>query len=106
MTIPPTIGLSRHNQDGDTMTMPASARTKKTSLEVPAGILAQILGRRLRYYRARLGVNQVEIARRASLTRTYLSALEHGKAGLPRLLTLVRLAAGLDVDVAELVRRN
>jgi transcriptional regulator with XRE-family HTH domain len=66
--------------------------------------LAQTLGRRLRFYRSRLGVSQQELANRASLARSYLSALERGKAGLPRLLTLVRLATSLEVKVAVLVR--
>jgi transcriptional regulator with XRE-family HTH domain len=65
---------------------------------------AQTLGRRLRFLRARLGVSQQELAHRASLARSYLSALERGKAGSPRLLTLVRLATSLEVEVAELVR--
>jgi transcriptional regulator with XRE-family HTH domain len=68
--------------------------------------LAQTLGRRLRFYRARLGVSQQELAHRASLARSYLSALERGKAGLPRLLTLVRLATSLEVEIAELVRQS
>jgi len=72
---------------------------KRTTLEA-----ARHLGRRLRFLRAQLGVTQNQLAERASISRPLISALENGKAALPRYLTLVRLAASLEVDVAELVR--
>ena len=73
---------------------------KKTTLQA-----ARHLGRRLRFLRAQLGISQHQLAERASLSRPLISALENGKAALPRYLTLVRLAASLEVDVADLVRR-
>jgi transcriptional regulator with XRE-family HTH domain len=86
------------------MTISKSVGTRLLGPDPTARKLAQTLGRRLRFHRARLGVSQQELAQRASLARSYLSALERGKAGLPRLLTLVRLARSLEVEVAELVR--
>lgn len=72
---------------------------KKTTFQA-----ALHLGRRLRFLRAQLGVTQHELAERASISRPLISALENGKTALPRYLTLVRLAASLEVDVADLVR--
>jgi transcriptional regulator with XRE-family HTH domain len=72
-------------------------------LGVPSSAdLARHLGRRLRYLRAQLGVNQRELAARAGTPRTHLSRLENGKA-LPQVATLARLALSLGVGIAELV---
>jgi len=65
--------------------------------------LAKALGRRLRYLRAQTGLTQLELARRASMNRTYVSRLERGRI-LPRYVALVRLAESLGVSTAELVR--
>lgn len=65
--------------------------------------LAQALGRRLRYLRAQTGLTQLELGRRASMDRTYISRLERGRI-LPRFIVMVRLAESLGVSVVELVR--
>jgi transcriptional regulator with XRE-family HTH domain len=67
-----------------------------------AGV-AQILGRRVRYLRAQLGLTQQELAGRVQIDRSYVSRVERGLL-LPRLATLVQLAASLNVSVSELVR--
>jgi transcriptional regulator with XRE-family HTH domain len=67
-----------------------------------ASELAKKLGRRLRYLRARNGVTQAELSKKAATGRAYLSKLERGKI-LPRYLTLARLAASLGVHPAELL---
>ena len=67
--------------------------------------LALELGRRIREARLRLDppVSQEGLAEIAGVHRTYISHLELGK-GSPTLDTLVRVAAALTVDPAELVR--
>lgn len=66
--------------------------------------LAKALGRRLRYLRAQTGLTQLELGRKASMDRTYISRLERGKV-LPRYTAMVRLAESLGVSTAELVRQ-
>jgi transcriptional regulator with XRE-family HTH domain len=69
-----------------------------------ASELARNLGRRLRYLRAMRGWTQVEFSSKIPMSRAYLGKLERGNGGLPRYITLVRLAASLGVAPAELVR--
>ena len=68
-------------------------------------IVAQILGRRVRFLRAQLGITQQELASRfrPRIDRSFVSRLERGLV-LPRLATCVQLAAGLSVTLSELVR--
>ncbi len=70
-----------------------------------AAEIAKHLGRRLRFLRAQLGLTQQQISQRASVGRSFLSALENARSALPRYTTLIRLAATLEVEVADLVRR-
>jgi transcriptional regulator with XRE-family HTH domain len=58
---------------------------------------------RLRARREARGLSQAELSRRAGVRRTHIVALEQGKHD-PALLTLRRLADGLGMDVADLVR--
>ena len=60
------------------------------------------LGRRLRVRRAELGVTQEGVANRAQLNRTYVGEIERGEAS-PTLTTLIALAKGLEMTLAELV---
>jgi transcriptional regulator with XRE-family HTH domain len=66
--------------------------------------LARNLGRRLRYLRAMRGWTQVQLSRKVPISRAYLGKLERGNGGLPRYITLVRLATCLGVAPAELMR--
>lgn len=68
-------------------------------------VLALEFGKRIRDIRQRLDppVSQEALAELAGVHRTYISHLELGK-GSPTLDTLVRVAAALNVDPAELVR--
>ncbi len=61
------------------------------------------VGVRLRTLREQHGCSQAELARRSGVRRTYLVALERGQHD-PTLGTLQRLARGLGMDVADLVR--
>ena len=65
--------------------------------------LAVRLGRRLRGHRIRTYISQEDLADRAGLHRTEISLLERG-GRVPRVDTLLRLAAALDVEPEELLR--
>ena len=63
-----------------------------------------VLGRRLRQLRKERGLTQDQLAAAASeMSRVYLGALERGERS-PGLEVLQRLARGLRVDVADLLR--
>jgi transcriptional regulator with XRE-family HTH domain len=61
------------------------------------------LGRRIRARRTAMGLSQEQLGHRAGLHRTYIASLESGERN-PGLHTLVKLALGLGIDVADLVR--
>jgi transcriptional regulator with XRE-family HTH domain len=71
--------------------------------ELLKSTLARNLGRKLRYLRAKRSWTQVELSRRVPISRAYLAKLERGNGGLPRYITLVRLADSLGVSLSELV---
>jgi transcriptional regulator with XRE-family HTH domain len=51
------------------------------------------------------GLSQEELAHRAQIHQTYLSGVEGGKRN-PSLMVLARIAAALEADVQDLVRRR
>jgi transcriptional regulator with XRE-family HTH domain len=61
------------------------------------------VARNIRRLREAREESQVVFARRAGLNRTRLSALEKGERQNATVKTLERLAAGLDVDIRELL---
>lgn len=61
-----------------------------------------VLGRRVNELRVARNLSQEELAGRAGLDRTYVSAIERGKAN-PTLIVLLRLAQALDVSLDALV---
>jgi transcriptional regulator with XRE-family HTH domain len=65
--------------------------------------LAVQFGRRLRAVRETTGISQERLAHICGLDRTYIGVIERGKKN-PSLVTIVRIATGLQVDPAELVR--
>jgi transcriptional regulator with XRE-family HTH domain len=64
---------------------------------------AQQFGQRVREARTRLGVSQEELAIRCGLHRTYVGSIERGERNVS-LTNIVRLAAALGLDPADLVR--
>jgi transcriptional regulator with XRE-family HTH domain len=62
------------------------------------------LGEAMRSARRERGYNQEALARRSGLDRSYYGAIERGEFNVS-LDTMVKLAAGLDVRVSELLRR-
>jgi transcriptional regulator with XRE-family HTH domain len=59
-------------------------------------------GVNLRRLRGAAGLTQMELSNRSGLDMAEISRLERGRKD-PRLNTIVRLAAGLEVDPADLV---
>lgn len=68
----------------------------KLSQTVAAG-----LSKRLQNIRKRRGLSQDHLAASASLARSHVTSLEQGKRANLRLLTLLRLAEALNVDVLD-----
>ncbi|MEU2612150.1 helix-turn-helix transcriptional regulator [Micromonospora sp. NPDC007271] len=60
-------------------------------------------GLAVRRARTEKGISQEQLAALSGLDRTYVSGLERGKRN-PTLATQERLAAALDVRIADLVR--
>ena len=61
------------------------------------------LGRLLRRIREEKGLTQDELARKARLTKPYISQIENGVRRNPSLPALQRLAKALGVPVTELL---
>jgi len=62
-----------------------------------------VIGRRLRALREAKGWSQDDLARRAKLTKPYVSMLETGVRKQPSLPTLRRLAKALGVPITEVL---
>ena len=73
---------------------PEPARNGRSHLQIAAAI---------RMLRQRSGMSQRQLATRMQVPRTYVSKIENEKA-VPTLSSLARLAAGLEVGVADLLR--
>ncbi|MCU4161392.1 helix-turn-helix transcriptional regulator [Acidiphilium sp. AL] len=67
--------------------------------------IRDILARNLRLYRQLRGLSQEELAHRAGVDRTYVSALERSVYGVTIDL-LDKLAVALDVEAADLLQRS
>lgn len=66
--------------------------------------LTQAFGRAVRSIRIQQGYPQEAFAARAGLDRSYYGAIERGEFNVS-LATMVKIASGLGVPVAELLRR-
>ena len=67
--------------------------------------IRDILALNLRSTRQQAGLSQEELAYRAGVDRTYVSALERGVYGAT-IDVVDRLARGLGVEAADLLRRS
>lgn len=63
----------------------------------------QKLGAKIKRLREEKGIDQKSFAFDCGIGRTQLYMIENGKTN-PRLLTLIKIAQGLDVPVDELLR--
>ncbi|WP_256888548.1 helix-turn-helix domain-containing protein [Acidomonas methanolica] len=64
-----------------------------------------MLARNLRIYRQQRGLSQEELAHRAEIDRTYVSALERCVYGVS-IDVLERIAVALSVEAADLLQRT
>ena len=62
-----------------------------------------VIGQTIRYFRSEAELTQVELAHRVEIHPTEISRLESGKRN-PKWETMKRLAKGLGVDCAEMVK--
>ena len=63
------------------------------------------LGERLRRFRRQASLSQGELARRAGISKPYISELETGAGRRPSAEILLRLADALGITIAELLGR-
>ena len=63
------------------------------------------LGSQIRDVRERQGLSLSEVARRARISKAYLSQLEHGESTHPSYEVIVRLATALGTSVSHLTGR-
>lgn len=62
-----------------------------------------LLSKRLRKLRKGAGFTQEELARKAGISVKYLQNLEGSEPKNPSLLTLAKIAEGLDAQISELL---
>jgi transcriptional regulator with XRE-family HTH domain len=71
----------------------------------PSAELQAIFGESLRLQRMKAGLTQAELAARSGINQETISRIEKGRYNLT-LRTMSRLAALLDGDVADMLRRG
>lgn len=69
----------------------------------PISLAARTLGERVRARRLKLGLSQEALADQAGIHWTFLGQVERGQRNI-NLHNLLKVAAGLGIDPAELVR--
>ena len=67
--------------------------------------IREVFARNLRLYRQQCGLSQEELAGRADIDRTYISALERCVYGVS-IDVLDRLATALGLEAADLLQRS
>jgi transcriptional regulator with XRE-family HTH domain len=72
-------------------------------MHAPVSAPARLLGERIKARRNALGISQEALAERSGQHWTFVGQVERGQRNLS-LHNLLKLAAGLGVDVGELVR--
>lgn len=68
----------------------------------PISLATRVLGERIRERRQALGLSQESLAEQSGVHWTFLGQVERGRRNLS-LHNLLKIAAGLEVDPAELV---
>jgi transcriptional regulator with XRE-family HTH domain len=68
----------------------------------PISLATRVLGERIRERRLALGLSQESLAERSGVHWTFLGQVERGRRNLS-LHNLLKIAAGLAVDPAELI---
>lgn len=81
--------------------VPPPPRSRQASPPDP-DVLARAIGRRIREAREDRGWTQQDLADRTGIRRPNVARLERG-SGLPNLATLLKVAAGLEIALEQLV---
>lgn len=63
------------------------------------------LARNLKYYRAQLGLTQVELAQKAGVNRAYLASIESETQPNTSIKTVEKLAHALGVSLVDLLQK-
>lgn len=61
------------------------------------------LGETIRSLRKERGISQEELAHRSQVDRAYMSSIERGTQN-PGVMTIIRIAAGMNISVAEIFK--
>lgn len=65
------------------------------------------LGARICYFRMLKNMSQEELASKVNISQSYCSRIEHGSTGRSvSFTTILAIAAALDVDVVDLVKKD
>lgn len=67
--------------------------------------LQRLVGNNIRYYRIQAGLTQEDLAKRAGINRSYISALERGTKNA-RLSTLATLVEALNLQPTQLLEQG
>ncbi|SHH54202.1 Helix-turn-helix [Caloranaerobacter azorensis DSM 13643] len=63
------------------------------------------IGERIRYFRNKRGITQVQLADMTSIEQTVISRYENGKI-IPPISKLVIIARALEVDISDLLKET
>lgn len=80
--------------------MNAKSKANDLSLDASLSLLGQ-LGMRIAFLREQRGLSQLELAIRASVSKSYMSDLENGRRN-PSVKVLQKVASGLGVSLEKL----
>ncbi|GMV82493.1 MAG: hypothetical protein AMXMBFR7_36770 [Planctomycetota bacterium] len=83
--------------------MPKSNKSRRKKVALNRAEAVKHFGRRVRELRTGLGMKQIELARRAAFSLSYITRLEKGEAE-PGLELVVRIAEALGVAAHELIQ--
>ena len=64
----------------------------------------EVLGRKITYYRKLKHLSQDQLAKQVGISTSYLSKIERADVGSISLATLMRIAAGLELQVHMLLK--
>jgi len=64
----------------------------------------KLLGKRIKFFREKNGMVQLDLELKSNINRTEISRIENGKKNI-EFYTLVRLANALEVDIIDLFRK-
>lgn len=64
------------------------------------------IGERIKYWRKEKGITQDALTKKADIPYTTLAKIEAGFVKNPRMDTLIKIAAGLEITIDELIKEE